>query len=103
MKGQTDTDPGRDAPMKTVKIPLTITEIQPQDLNPIQRHFNRHAAVQWINARLIDRAHHDVGRSIAVYDADRDFVALIDADVFDGTMMFRLATETHVRFWSIGV
>lgn len=88
---------------KRTQANTTLIHVDTDKISSMQRTMNRHLAIAWINARLIERAHHDVDTSIAVYDKDLDFVAFIDEHLFDDLMEYRLRTETHVRSWSIGV
>lgn len=73
----------------------------------IMPEINRGLMVQWINADLTARATYDVRTSLALYDADGDFVSALPASIaeldnFDDIRQ-KLFDETTVRFYSKGV
>jgi hypothetical protein len=81
---------------------VTVQEIDPNELIPLQREWNRGLAVKFINDHLLDGgASLDVRTSIALYDGDRDFRYLVPQLPDEATLQ-RLFDQTNVRFWSKG-
>lgn len=89
--------------------PDTIVELPKQDgpLAKVQRDYNRFAMVQWINADLLSRAHHDVDKSIVLYDADGDFLLAITLPDGQAELTIEqrqtIRLNTPVRFYSKGL
>lgn len=74
-------------------------EIDPTELKPMHRELNKSLMVAWINRDLLNRSHHDVRRSVVLYDADKDFVHAMD-EVPDEDLLHRLYEATPVRYYS---
>lgn len=79
----------------------TVVELDLSEVSPMQREVNKGLMVAWINADLINRAQHDVRKSIVLYDADKDFVYAVDKVPDDAT--FQRLHKAGVRFYSTGV
>ena len=75
-------------------------EINPSDLNPMQREFNKGLMVAFINKQ--GAYHLDVRKSFVYYDADKDFVIATSLEV--GGPGGEAAFETlGIKFWSKGI
>jgi len=79
----------------------TVVEITKSD-SVMQKVFNKESAIAWINSGLFDRAHHDIRTSICLYDADKDFVMMLD-ELPDEAALQRVRVATRVRYWSKGI
>ena len=65
-----------------------------KDRDPLRATVNRGLAVSWINGDLFSRCHHDIRKSWAVYDEDKDFV---------GMLMEKPSEELQDRLYRVGV
>lgn len=81
---------------------MSVQEIAPASLTAMQRWFNEQLMVAWINRDLLNRAQHDVRKSVVLYDADYDFLYAVES-VPDEATMQRLYEDAGVRFYSKGV
>ena len=75
------------------------------ETNAMMRSVNQGLMVAWINADLINRAGHDVRKSIVLYDEDQMFVQALPAvlgPVLD-PKIHELAYNGGVRFYSHGI
>lgn len=90
----------------------TVVELPKRDndlLGNMVRNANKDLMVSWINADLINRAGHDVRKSIVFYDAEGYFETALLPSQWDQlgdkreTFLERLAGATRIRFWSKGV
>ena len=81
---------------------MTVTEIDPGDIDPMVREFNRGLMVLFINQDLSSRAGLDLRRSIVLYGEDCVFVYTLEELPSEATMQ-RLAEQASVRYWSRGV
>ncbi len=79
----------------------TVAQLEVKELSPMLRDANRTLMVAWINADLLNRAQHDVRKSVVLYDEDRMFVHAMD-EVPDPELLQRLYDKTTVRYWSVG-
>ena len=79
-----------------------VIEIDAARLSPLQRQGNKALMVSWINAKLVERAGHDVRKSIVLYDGDYCFVYAL-AEVPDEFMLTQLRSMTEVRYFSKGI
>lgn len=80
----------------------TVTKIEASDLDPMIREVNKGLMVAWINRELLDRASHDVRKSIVLLDGDKTFVHAV-MELPDEATLQRLYDDTVVEFWSVGV
>lgn len=71
------------------------------ETDPMTREVNHGLMVHWINAKLIDRAHHDVRNSIVIYDSAKTFVAAL-AKMPDEALTKKLF-NAGIRYWSKGI
>ena len=81
---------------------MAVEQLDPTDLDPIQRTVNRSMMVAWINADLVSRAPHDVRKSIVLYDEDCMFVYALQ-NMPDEELLQEIGERTSVRFYSEGV
>lgn len=73
--------------------------------DPMLREVNQGLMVTWINADLLNRANHDVRKSVVLYDEDKMFVAAMPAvmgPVPNPGLSAKLY-EVGVRFYSRGI
>ena len=78
-----------------------VEQIDPTELGELHRYGNKALMVAWINADLLNRAHHDVRTSVVLYDEDKDFVFAL-RDVPDQVALQELYERTTVRYYSVG-
>lgn len=85
-----------------------VTKLNRTD--PMLAEINRGLMVSWINADLFSRGHHDVRRSIALYDEHQMFVTAFDPDGIPGLAVqaenaaaMAALVDAGVRFWSVGI
>lgn len=84
---------------KTISMVAEITQT-----DPLRREANTGLMVDWINANLLDRASHDVRKSIVLYDENLLFImALPEGITLTEGQRRELFDKTPVRFWSKGV
>jgi hypothetical protein len=81
---------------------MNFSQIDPGDIDPVVREFNRGLMVLFINQDRLSRAGLDLRCSIVLYDEDRRFVYALEELPCEATM-HRLAEEASVRYWSRGV
>lgn len=81
---------------------MTVTKIDPVDLSLLQREMNKSLMVAWINADLLNRAGHDVRKSIVIYDADQLFLTACRVETWEDPSTPSLAYDLGGRFWSKG-
>ncbi|AAN02103.1 gp49 [Mycobacterium phage Barnyard] len=74
----------------------TVQHIEKTD--PMHRELNKGLMVRWINGDLIERANHDVRKSIVLYDDDQTFVGALPAVL--GPV---LTDELQDKLYSVGV
>lgn len=77
----------------------TVTKVDATAFSELHRHGNRALMVAWINADLLNRAHHDVRKSVVLLDGDKDFVCAVD-EVPYAVVLQELYDKTPVRFYS---
>lgn len=87
---------------------MSITQLTRTDA--MLSEINRGLMAQWINADLLNRASHDVRRSIALYDDHQMFVTAFDPDgipslaVLAGNQAALDALhDAGVAYWSVGI
>ena len=68
----------------------------------LYREMNTGLMVAWINADLLNRASHDVRKSIVLYDMDGDFVYAAGS-LFTVEGMWAELWAAGVRSWSRGI
>lgn len=75
------------------------------ETNAMMRSVNQGLMVHWINADLINRAGHDVRKSIVLYDEDQMFVQALPAVLGPELHpnVHKLAYDAGVRFYSLGI
>ena len=78
-----------------------VEQIDPTELGELHRYGNKALMVAWINADLLTRAHHDVRKSVVLYDADKDFVFAL-TEVPDEVALQALYDRTTVCYYSVG-
>lgn len=78
----------------------TVQQITATD--PLLRSINQGLMVSWINADLLNRAHHDIRKSVVFYDEDKMFVTAIPCDPTDD-LLSRLFNQTNIRYFSKGI
>jgi hypothetical protein len=72
------------------------------DTGAFSRQLNQGLMVAWINADLLNRASHDVRKSIVLYDVDGDFTYAAGSKlVVEG--MWPELWAAGVRSWSRGI
>jgi hypothetical protein len=78
----------------------------------MRSELNRGVMVSWINADLLNRADCDIRRSVVLWDADRDFIMAMGADITPALFRQRLTELPNlvahmygagVRYWSVGI
>lgn len=82
----------------------SITQITKTDA--MMQTINREMMVAWINHDLLNRASHDVRKSIALYDEDRFFMKALHADSVEGLLVqsgANMSPSLDVHFWSKGI
>lgn len=82
---------------------MTVTKIDPVDLSLLQREMNKSLMVAWINADLLNRAGHDVRKSIALYDDEKMFVGAATEEQWAINAIQDIAASNGVCYWSKGV
>ncbi|ANA86486.1 hypothetical protein BH762_gp032 [Gordonia phage OneUp] len=80
-----------------------VIELNPSELDMMQRSINKNFMVQFINSSLVQRANLDVRRSIALYDEDKYFMHALDETLPDVDKVVQLYYAGGVRYWSKGV
>lgn len=86
-------------------MPETITafaDAEVTDTGAFVRTVNQGVMVAWINADLLNRASHDVRKSIVLYDVDGDFVYAAGS-LFTVEGMWAELWAAGVRSWSRGI
>jgi len=79
----------------------TMVEITETD--PMRRQINRDLMVAWINANLLNRAHHGVCTSIVLYDDAKTFITAVDPEQWEINAIRETAYSAGARYWSQGI
>jgi histidinol dehydrogenase len=80
----------------------TLERIDSTD--PMLRMANHSLMVAWINYDLLNRAHHDVGRSVVLYDSDKMFMSALPQSIdMTEEKTLEALEKAGVRFWSWGI
>jgi hypothetical protein len=77
---------------------MELQEINPKDLGPMHREWNKGLMVAFINRH--SRWELDVRKSYAYYDADKDFVAATNDPLREGDAVVK---KLNIKYWSKGV
>lgn len=81
---------------------MTVAEVNVAKLDPLVRKANKALMVAWINADLLNRAQHDVRKSVVLYDAHGCFVYALK-ELPDPELLVQLRERSVVRYWSKGI